>query len=149
MLCHGGYQPLCVYGPPPDAWAAHGGPGKGLTVGNWCGAVLAEAEFDVAFTLVAFWSAHCFAKNRSERTAIKMIRNTLLNTYKVGYQARHELDPDRLRFWQAFHALRGLARLGGAYDPVGSPFAPQDRGPLPDQLEAELERHFTQLTRVR
>ena len=34
VLCHGGYQPLCVSGPPPDAWAAHGGPGNGLTVGQ-------------------------------------------------------------------------------------------------------------------
>ncbi len=149
VLCHGGYQPLCVSGPPPAAWAEHGGPGNGLTVDNWCGAVLAEPEFDVAFTLVAFWSAHCFAPNRSERTAIKMIRNTLLNTYKLGYQSCRAVDPERVRFWQAFHALRGLARMSGAYDADGSPFAAQDRGPLPEGLAPELRRHFSQLTRVR
>ncbi len=149
VLCHGGYQPLCVSGPPPSAWPDHGGPGQGLTVDNWSGAVLAEPEFDVAFTLVAFWSAHCFAPNRSERTAIKMIRNTLLNTYKLGYQSCRDVDPERVRYWQAFHALRGLARMGGAYDDAGSPFAAQDRGPLPDQLAPELQRHFKQLTRVR
>ncbi len=149
VLGHGGYQPMCVSGPPPDAWADHGGPGNGLVVDNWSGAALVEAEFDVAFTLVAFWSAHCFAPNRSERTAIKMIRNTLLNTYKLGYQSCREFDPERVRFWQAFHALRGLARMSGAYDAAGSSFAAQDRGPLPDLLAPELQRHFKQLTRVR
>jgi hypothetical protein len=149
VLCHGGYQPLAVFGPPPEAWPDHGGPGKGLTVVNWCAAVLAECEYDMAFTLVAFWSAPFFAPNRSERTAIKMIRNTLLNTYKQGYTARRDIDPDRLRFWQAFHALRGLARLDGAYDADRSPFAASDRGAVPVDLGPELHRHFRQLTRVR
>ena len=149
VLCHGGYQPLCVFGPPPIEWPEHGGPGKGLTVANWSGAVLAEPEFDVAFTLVAFWSAPCFAKNRAERTAIKMIRNTLLNTYKLGYTTLEELDPERVRFWRAFHSIRGMARLDGGYDADGSPFESQDREPLPDDLGSELQRHFRQLTRVR
>ncbi len=149
VLCHGGYQPLAVFGPPAEAWPEHGGPGQGLTVANWSGAVLAEPAFDVAFTLVAFWSAPFFAPNRSERTAIKMIRNTLLNTYKLGYYARRDLDPDRVRFWQAFHALRGIARLEGAYDTPGSPFATVDRGAIPTELGPELRRHFRQLTRVR
>lgn len=149
VLCHGGYQPLCVFGPPPTEWAGHGGPGKGLTVANWSGAVLAEPEFDVAFTLVAFWSAPSFAKNRAERTAIKMIRNTLLNTYTLGYATLDELDPERVRFWRAFHSIRGIARLDGGYDADGSPFESQDREPLPDDLGPELHRHFRQLTRVR
>jgi hypothetical protein len=149
VLCHGGYQPLAVFGPPADAWPDHGGPGKDLTVVNWCAAALAEPEYDVAFTLVAFWSAPFFAPNRSERTAIKMIRNTLLSTYKQGYAARRTVDPDRLRFWQAFHALRGIARLEGAYDHEGSPFAAADRGAVPVDLGPELHRHFRQLTRVR
>ena len=149
VLAHGGYQPLAVFGPPPDAWAEHGGPGLGLTVVNWCAAALAEPEYDMAFTLVAFWSAPFFAPNRSERTAIKMIRNTLLNTYKQGITARREVDADRLRFWQAFHALRGMARLDGAYDADGSPFAAADRGAVPLDLGPELHRHFRQLTRVR
>jgi len=149
VLCHGGYQPLAVFGPPAEAWPDHGGPGHGLTVVNWAGAVLAEPELDMAFTLVAFWSAPFFAPNRSERTAIKMIRNTLLSTYKQGYTARRQIDPDRLRFWQAFHALRGMARIDGAYDADGSPFAAADRGAVPTDLGPELHRHFRQLTRVR
>ena len=149
VLCHGGYQPMSVFGPPPKEWDAHGGPGRGLVTTNWCAAVLAEREFDVAYTLVALWSAPYFAKNRPERTAIKMIRNTLINTYKLGYEDAHRLDPDRVRFWEAFHVLRGIARMEGAYDGDGSPFAPPDRGNLPTELTTELPRRYQQLTRVR
>jgi hypothetical protein len=149
VLCHGGYQPMSVIGPPPDVWDAHGGPGRGLVTTNWCAAVLAEREFDVAYTLVALWSAPFFAKNRPERTAIKMIRNTLINTYKLGYESAHPFDPDRVRFWEAFHVLRGIARLQGVYDSTHSPFAPPDRGNLPTELASELPRRYQQLTRVR
>jgi aminoglycoside phosphotransferase (APT) family kinase protein len=149
VLCHGGYQPMSVFGPPPAEWEAHGGPGRGLVTTNWGAAVLAEPEFDVAYTLVALWSAPFFAKNRAERTAIKMIRNTLINTYKLGYELAHPLDPDRLRFWEAFHVLRGIARLRGDYESEGSPFAPPDRGTLPVELAGELPRRYQQLTRVR
>lgn len=149
VLCHGGYQPMSVFGPPPDEWDADGGPGRGLVTTNWCAALLAEREFDVAYTLVALWSAPFFAKNRPERTAIKMIRNTLINTYKLGYEDAHPFDPDRVRFWEAFHVLRGIARLQGVYDSTPSPFAPPDRGNLPTELGGELPRRYQQLTRVR
>lgn len=142
VLCHGGYQPLCVSGPGPEGWDAVGGPGHGLAATNWGGAVLGERELDVAFTLVAFWFAPHFAPNRSERTAIKMIRNTLSNSYKLAYEEAALLDGDRLRFWQAFHAVRGMARVAGAYDTAGSPFATGDRGPLPAVLGPELDRYF-------
>ena len=55
----------------------------------------------------------------------------------------------RVRFWEAFHVLRGIARLEGAYDGTRSPFAPPDRGVLPTELARELPRRYQQLTRVR
>ena len=126
------------------------GPGQGLTVVNWCAAVLAEPEYDMAFTLVAFWSAPFFAPNRSERTAIKMIRNTLLNTYKQGYTARRDGRP------------RPPALLAGVPRPAGHgpPRRRLRRRRLavrrrptgvrcPLDLGPELHRHFRQLTRVR
>ncbi|HWD56353.1 MAG TPA: phosphotransferase [Acidimicrobiales bacterium] len=149
VLCHGGYQPMSVFGPPAEDWETHGGAGRGLVTTNWCGAVLAEPAFDVAYTLVALWSAPFFAKNRAERTAIKMIRNTLINTYKQGYEEVRSLEGDRVRFWEAFHVLRGMARLDGSYDGTDSAFAPPDRGTLPTELAAELPRRYQQLTRVR
>jgi len=78
-----------------------------------------------------------------------MIRNTLINTYKLGYEDANPFDPDRVRFWEAFHVLRGIARLQGVYDSTGSPFAPPDRGMLPTELAGELPRRYQQLTRVR
>ena len=148
VLCHGGYQPLCVYGPGPDTWGDHGGPGGGLTATNWCGAVVAEREYDVAFTLVAFWSAPFFAPSRAERTAVKMIRNTLATTYRQAYGRRVALDPERLAFWQAFHAQRGVARLDGAFDATGSPYAVTDRGPLPAPLRDQLVRYVDLVVRA-
>jgi len=146
VLCHGGYEPRCVHSPGPGAWDEHGGPGRGLTITNWCGAVVAEPEYDVAFTLVAFWSAPFFAPSRSERTTAKMIRNTLANGYRQAYRRRRPLDAERLAFWQVFHARRGVARLDGAYDSTGSPFAVIDRGPLPALLRAQLARYADLIT---
>ena len=147
-LCHGDYHPWCVYGPPPAAWPHHGGPGKGLTVVNWSGAVLAEPAFDVALTLVFFWCAPYFAPTRSQRAQIKMIRNTMLNTYTLGYTGYRELDADRVRFWRAFHALRLNAQILGAYDSSGSPFVTQHRNQLHDGLGPALAGHFKQLVRA-
>jgi len=142
VLCHGNYQPFCLVGPGPARWDQFGGPGRGLITSNWCGALLAEREFDVSFTLVAFWIAPFFAPNRSERTATKLIRNTLSNRYRLSYAEAAHMDRGRVRFWQAFHALRGMARLADAYDYEGSPFAAPERGPLPDLIAPQLERLF-------
>jgi hypothetical protein len=142
VLCHGNYQPFCVFGPGPARWEEFGGPGCGLITSNWCSALIAEREFDVGYTLVAFWIAPFFSPSRSERTAIKLIRNTLSSRYRLGYAATAGLDMERIRFWQAFHALRGVARLAEAYDYDGSPFAAPERGPLPTVIAPQLERLF-------
>jgi hypothetical protein len=147
-LCHGTYQPFCISGPPSDQWDEVGGPGGGLTISNWCGAILAEREFDVGYTLVALWMLPSFAKTRPHRTAMKMIRNTISNRYRVEYSSVAPLDLERLRFWQAFHALLGMARLGGAYDDDGSPFAAPHRAPLAAAMGPELDRLLTMLRRV-
>jgi len=142
VLCHGGYQPMCVSGPPPGRWEDTGGPGSGLVAGNWNGALLAPREYDIAMTLTAFWMAPFFAPNRSERTAFKLIRNTLSNRYRLEYAAVAPFDAGALRFWLGFHALRGMARLADAYDYDGSRFAAPERGGLPSVIAPELGRLF-------
>jgi hypothetical protein len=149
VLCHGAYQPGCVHGPPAERWPELGGPGEGLTVSNWSNALRCERESDVAYTLLAFWSLPYFARTRSERAAMKMLRNNLINTYRVAYVEQQPLDSDRLQFWQAFHCLRGLARMVGWYDDSGLAYQAIDRGPLPAELAPELQRHFIRLTGVR
>jgi hypothetical protein len=147
-LCHGTYQPFCVTGPPSHRWDEVGGPGADLVILNWCGATLAEREFDVGYTLVALWMLPSFAKTRHERTAMKMVRNTVSNRYRLEYSSVAPLDLDRLRFWQAFHALLGMARLADAYDDEGSSFAVPQRAPLPATMGPELDRLFKMLRRA-
>ncbi|MBO0729315.1 MAG: hypothetical protein J2P57_08660 [Acidimicrobiaceae bacterium] len=142
VLCHGAYNPLCVAAPGPDQWKTDGGPGRGLVASGWAGAFLAEREADMAMTLAMFWLAPHFAPSRPARTAMRMVRNVLSNDYKTGYAAVAPVDTERLTYWQAFHALRGLARLAGAYDGDGSPFAGADRRPLPVEIAPELDRLY-------
>ena len=77
---------------------------------------------------------------------MKMIRTSLSNSYRRAYLERCPLDLDRLRFWQALHALRGVARLQGAYRYPGSPFEVAERGELPAELGPQLGRHFALVT---
>jgi aminoglycoside phosphotransferase (APT) family kinase protein len=122
VLCHGGYQPLVVSGDPTA--------GQPLTVRNWAAATRAEPEYDVAFTLLAFWSAPYYTGTRTERAGLKMIRDMLTNVYRGSYEAQRPLDADRVRFWHCFHALRGAA------DPT-----------VPADLAAALPKRFWKLTK--
>jgi hypothetical protein len=142
VLCHGAYNPLCVAAPSADQWKTDGGPGRGFVVSGWGGAYLAEREVDMAITLAMFWLAPHFAPNRTGRTAMRMIRNVLSSDYKSGYGALAPVDAIRLTYWQAFHALRALARIAGAYEGDGSAFAAADRRPLPASIAPELERLY-------
>jgi len=144
VLCHGGYQPSCVYGLEPAEWERHGGPGASFEIGNWSGAMLADAECDVALTQVCFWIAHFHGEGRAGRAVVKALRSPLINDYIRGYPGYDDLDRDRLRFWRAFHALRWMARLQGAYEGAGSCFEVPDRAALPGGADVELERFFRQ-----
>ena len=101
VLCHGYLQPLVASGDP--------GVGEPLTIRNWARAVVAEPEYDLAMTVLAFWSAPFYAGTRSERAGLKMIRDMLANLYQGSYEAVRPLDAARLRYWQAYHAVRGMA----------------------------------------
>jgi hypothetical protein len=98
VLCHGTYQPGLVTGDPAL--------GEPLVVRNWSGPVLADPEYDVAYTVLAFWAAPFYTGTRSERAGLKMIRDMLTNVYRGGYEGQRVLDGDRLRFWQVFHAMK-------------------------------------------
>lgn len=146
VLCHGGYEPRCVSGPGPDTWDTHGGPGQGLTVVNWRHAAVAEREYDVGLTLMAFWVAPMFVDHRALRAQFKMIRNKLASRYLRSYADHGTLDGRKVAFWQAFHAQRVVAQLNGAYAGEGSPFLPPADGDVPKGLEKELARLFRIVT---
>lgn len=146
VLCHGGYEPRCVSGPGPDTWDTFGGPGQGLTIGNWRHAAVAEREYDVGLTLMAFWVAPMFVDHRALRAQFKMIRNKLASRYLRSYADHGPLDGRKVAFWQAFHAQRVVAQLNGAYATEGSPFLPPAAGDVPEGLEKELARLFRTVT---
>ena len=146
VLCHGGYEPRCVSGPGPDTWDTFGGPGQGLTIANWRHAAVAEREYDVGLTLMAFWVAPMFVDHRALRAQFKMIRNKLASRYLRSYADHGPLDDRKVAFWQAFHAQRVVAQLNGAYATEGSPFLPPADGDVPKGLEKELARLFRIVT---
>jgi SAM-dependent methyltransferase len=146
VLCHGGYEPRCVSGPGPDTWDTYGGPGQGLTVANWRHATVAEREYDVGLTLMAFWVAPMFVDHRALRAQFKMIRNKLASRYLRSYADHGPLDDRKVAFWQAFHAQRVVAQLQRAYATEGSPFLPPAHGDVPKGLEKELARLFRIVT---
>jgi ubiquinone/menaquinone biosynthesis C-methylase UbiE len=146
VLCHGSFQPmLLVDGRRPDDDESD----EHTLVTGWGRAVLAEPELDVAYTLLAFWSGHLFADTRPKSTMLRMIREPLAASYRRSYAQSRPLDADRLRFWQAFHALRDVALAENAFATVGDPLA-ADGGEMPTprrpaSLTAALRRHFWHL----
>jgi hypothetical protein len=137
VLCHGGFEPMCVWGT---------GEGRDLTVANWRNAVLAERELDMGLTLLTFWVAPMFVPHRAIRAQFKMIRNKLAGRYLRSYADHGEFDKQKVAWWQAFHAVRSLAQLDGAYAGAGSAFREPDHRDLPKGLEKELDRLFRIVT---
>jgi aminoglycoside phosphotransferase (APT) family kinase protein len=120
VLCHGRYQPGIATGDPEC--------GEPVVVRDWSGAVLAEPEYDVAYTVMAFWAAPFYTATRSERAGMKMIRDMITNVYRGSYEGQHETDADRVRFWQVFHGVRE------SVDPA-----------VPDDLVPALKKHLKRL----
>lgn len=112
VLCHGNLHPVQVYVRGDDE------PGP-TVVADWTQARLAEPEFDVAATLVAFWTAPLYVPNRTHRALVKLARDSLASAYLAAYtkSATRSLDDDRVRYWQTFHLCTLAAslsrRLGG------------------------------------
>jgi aminoglycoside phosphotransferase (APT) family kinase protein len=97
--CHGLLSPVNV-------WLD----GDQPSVVGWVNARLADPEFDVAFTVTAFWAAAIYLSNAVYRKAMKTARDRLVDSYLDAYRANtpRSLDEDALRFWQVHH-LTGLA----------------------------------------
>jgi aminoglycoside phosphotransferase (APT) family kinase protein len=104
VLCHGAFQPGLVTGDPAL--------GEPLVVRNWGEAVLAEPEYDIAYSTLAFWAAPYYTGTRSERAGMKMIRDMLTNVYRGGYEHERPFDAGRVRVWQVFHGLRAAVDPG-------------------------------------
>ena len=126
-LCHGGLSPLVVR---LDALQ----PNKPV-FRNWSASVIAEPEYDLAWTLLSFWIAPFFAATRSERRGMLMIRDGLANLYRTSYATVGTVDADRLKYWQTYHAAIGFL------DDQRNP------GNLPSEVGPSLHKRFAKLAR--
>jgi aminoglycoside phosphotransferase (APT) family kinase protein len=142
VLCHGDLNPVHVY--------VAGGDASTAVPVNWTRARRAEAAYDVAGTVTAFWTAPLYVDSTVQRTALKVVRDSLISAYLKAYgeASRDELDDGALRYWQAFHlaalavdlARRLHERPPGPWDPAGNVTKPAD-------ALQDLRHHFRELAR--
>jgi aminoglycoside phosphotransferase (APT) family kinase protein len=138
VVCHGDFQPSAVRVDPGDI--------RGAVVTNWSSARLAEREYDVALTMLMFWSAPYLAPGRGQRKMLKTVREMLIEGYRAAYERHAPLDGERLRHWGAFHALAWQARL--VDPPAGrpDPWDPAALVTFPDAYRRDLARRAARLT---
>jgi hypothetical protein len=144
VVCHGDVQPSSLRLEAED-------PSSAVLV-NWSRARVADAEYDIALTLLMFWSAPYLAEGIGQRKMLKTVRDMITDGYRAAYEAspgRGPLDEGRLRYWGAFHALTWSARLSAA-DAAGGPASPWDPVALVQHTASyrkDLARRFARLTR--
>jgi hypothetical protein len=137
VLCHGELNPVHVYIADGDATTAR--------PVNWTRVRWAEPAFDVAATTTAFWTAPLYVDGTVHRTALKVIRDSLISGYLKAYTeaAAGGLDEDALRYWQAFHLgwlATDLARR--VHDEPVGPWEPAASAVNPAGALDDVRRHF-------
>ncbi|HEY8523611.1 MAG TPA: phosphotransferase [Acidimicrobiales bacterium] len=141
VVCHRRFELTSVRLDPTD-------PGRTATVVDWSAAGLGEREYDVAHTLMAFWSLPYLAAGRARRRALRTVRDALIDGYRSAYEHRAPLDESRLRFWEAFHALSWSARMAaGDGTSTTDPWDPIGAVTFRDSYRKDLTRRFVGLTR--
>ena len=143
-MCHGDLQPAAMRLDGDDTATA--------MLVNWSAALVADAEYDLALTLLMFWSAPYLAEGMGQRKMLKTVRDMITDGYLAAYRATDgsaPLDEDRLRYWGAFHALRWSVALAAA-ERAGGPADVWDPVGLVQHQASyrkDLARRFARLTR--
>jgi aminoglycoside phosphotransferase (APT) family kinase protein len=142
VACHGDLNPVHVY-------VADGDPSTAVPV-NWTRARRAEAAFDVAGTVTAFWTGPLYVDGTVQRTALKMIRDSLISAYLKAYgeaAAAGPPDEEALRYWQAFHVAALAVDLARRlHDQPLGPWDPATNVVKPADALADLRHHFRAVT---
>lgn len=143
VVCHGDLQPASV--------RLDGGDPASAQVVNWSRARVADAEYDLALTLLVFWSVPYLAESMGQRKLLKTVRDMLTDGYQTAYEAARgvALDEGRLRYWGAYHAVDWSVRLATA-EAAGGPADPWDPVALvhhPGPYRRDLARRVARLTR--
>jgi aminoglycoside phosphotransferase (APT) family kinase protein len=140
VLCHGELNPVHVYVDGSDTATA-------VPV-NWTRTRLGPRAFDVAATVTAFWTSPLYVDGAVQRTALKMIRDSLISAYLKAYSeaSPEPLDDEALRYWQAFHLgwlATDLARR--IHDQPVGPWDPATAVPKPAEALQDLRQRFWEL----
>jgi Phosphotransferase enzyme family len=138
VVCHGDFQPSAVRVDPGDV--------AGAVVTNWSSARLAEREYDVALTILMFWSAPYLAPGRGQRKLLKTVREMLIDGYRAAYERHATLSDERLRHWGAFHALAWQVRMAAPPPAHPDPWDPTGLVSFPDGYRRDLARRVSRLT---
>jgi aminoglycoside phosphotransferase (APT) family kinase protein len=141
VLCHGELNPVHVYVTDAD-------PDTAVAV-NWTRARRAEPAFDVAATVTAFWTSPLYVEGTVQRTAMKMVRDSLISAYLKAYAEASAggLDDDAIRYWQAFHLgslATDLARR--VHDEPVAAWEAAASVPNPAGALDDVRKHFRDLT---
>lgn len=106
VVCHGDFHPLNVMVEGDRSWVL-----------DWTDAALGPPEGDVARTLLLLGVvAPIAASSAAERAALRLAGPWLARRYQRTYGAGRTLDPQRLRRWEALHALHGWAQVVMLHD---------------------------------
>lgn len=140
VACHGDLHPAHVF-----VW--RGDDAREVTV-NWTRARLGEAPYDVAGTLVSFWTGPLFVANVAQRTMLKMARDSLASAYQSAYEteAGGPLDTGTLAHWQALHLCHLAVHLVDVVQGTApGPWHPAANVPQPDKALQDVRNRFWEL----
>jgi aminoglycoside phosphotransferase (APT) family kinase protein len=133
VVCHGDFHPLNVMVDGPVA-----------SVIDWTDAGMGPREADVARTALIFHIASIAAETKLERALLKVAGPRLAARYRRAYDAATVLDADRMRAWEALHALHGWAQVAllhaGSFDGESS----SDSARVPIEVAHFLRGRFEQ-----
>jgi aminoglycoside phosphotransferase (APT) family kinase protein len=118
-----------------------------LGVLDWSDAALGDRHHDLARTLALIELAPPLARSRVERTLLTILRPYILRRYVARYEARLPVDAERLRYWQAVHALRAWVQILALETDAGRLGAREGAG-VPPGLLAAVQRYFSDRTEI-
>jgi hypothetical protein len=78
-----------------------------------------------------------------ESFLLRALRPYILRTYVRAYARELPLDDDRLRYWQALHAVQGIVQVLIATGPESVAAGVRQDIDLPPKLLPELKRYAT------
>jgi thiamine kinase-like enzyme len=111
---------------------------------DWPDAALGDRHHDLARTLALFWLAPPLSRNAVERLLLTAVRGSVSRRYVSYYGEELPLEPGRLRYWEALHAVMAWAQVaaihGGHGEELGAKSEAAEQ--VPAGFERSLRAYF-------